>query len=220
MESGKDIFKLYNAAPTLSKCVASKVICAIRCFNVDYLNYNSTNDKTTESKVGVLRDELEKNETSNCYRSIVRECLRKINKNEKTRTSNEDIDRITENIVRLGKAELKAKLKNQNKDYELMRILLVDNNNVSLCSKFCFHLAQACFNNDCHYSKYDRVVRKNLYHYKNLVKEKITKTRFDEHNFGTYIAYCDVIEKLCNKTKLSRNEIDQIIWVYFRQQKE
>ena len=117
MESGKDIFKLNNAAPTLSKCVASKVICAIRCFNVDYLNYNSTNDKTTECKVGVLRDELEKIETSNCYRSIVRECLRKINKNEKTRTSNEDIDRITENIVRLGKAELKAKLKNQNKDY-------------------------------------------------------------------------------------------------------
>ena len=215
-----EIFELENEAPSLNKKVASRVIEAMRCFNVDYGNYNSTNENTTECKVGILATELKKTTTSPLNNDMIKDCLRKINSKESARASITDIDELTNKITSIGKENLKELIRNANNEYELIRILLDGSNNLSLTSKFCFHLASALYKNDCGYSKYDKIVRKHLWHYKGLTKlKKINKTEFDNHEFDKYKRYCNVIGEISERTKLTRNEIDQIIWTYFRQKR-
>lgn len=211
------IFK--NDAPVLNRKNANKAIFALKMLNNHYMDYGTCNKnhKTVEYHIGQLANDLN-NATSVNYK-LLENVLKQINKIEHTRASSKTQKDIAKYISGLNISVFINYLQNENMQYDLTSLLLnhATTKSLSLISKFCFHLANAYFKTDCGYSKFDNIVSTKLHKYNYLLKNKITKNEFASRTVITYRKYCEVIGELCKKTKLSRNEIDQIIWIYFRQ---
>ena len=212
-------FVFKNDAPVLNRKNANKAIFTLKMFNFYYMDYSkyNENDRTVEHYIGRLANDLN-NATSIDY-GLLENTLKQINKIEHTHASNKTIKEITNYIFGLPILQFINYLKNENMEYDLISLLLGNSTikSLSLISKFCFHLANAYFKTDCGYSKFDTIVSTKLHKYNYLLKNKIIENEFKSRTIDTYRKYCGVIGELCKKTKLSRNEIDQIIWIYFRQ---
>ncbi len=223
----KSIFTLYKCQgkdiPVLNSSNADKAIKCLLVYNKNYMNY-STSSVCMEKSFGVFASLLRQNQSSSqtigTLKYSIEELLKELNKREKTRVSKNDLNGIARTINGFKIKVFYGCLKNQKKDYKLVDGLLKAGKKryLSIISKFCFHLACATFNSDCGYSKYDGVVSSNLYFYLNNYStyKMIIPSSFNNKTIDTYKDYCDAIDFLCKQSKISRNDIDQIIWLYFR----
>lgn len=218
--------------PKLNKTNADKVIKALIIYYGDYMNYdNSNNPNEYVYYYRLFKDALKfgkedstiKNICSNSgyvsqykdkYKDmgLIFDLIRKTNALESTRTSIKCVEKLSRIINDLSKREFLLLIKNEDRKYSIIEKLL--NNNVEKClsliSKLCFHFANSIFKSDCGFSKYDRIVSINLSKYCECEPNK-----FDKKDYKTYINYCNTIGFLC-KLGLSRNDIDQIIWLYYK----
>ena len=206
---------------------ATKIEALIR-FNPRYgKTTNEENDKCAMS----LIKELKTNERLYNNREHIRNIIGRINAENSTRMSRNDMDELTKRIRRvISKNDLIRMLKNDNKKYELINLLAKETKqdkhaNFSFATKFChymcLHLLEGEYQDN--YSIYDNNVIKTISEYTD--NQKIIpsyKKSMKESPAEYYMCFQKIIDEILEKkahNRISRNAFDHIMWYYTKTRK-
>jgi len=216
---------LLDNKPTLSKKTARLFLVA-RSVEPGFLNYSIDSKNEVEKSVFLLIEKiksiLDDRDLGDCENEF-KSCLSNIARKEHTRTSNSSVKEYSRYFASLKKRVFLSYIKDKNNEYIGIREFLSHNKGftaLSLVSKFYFHVSFCCYGDKAHYVKYDSLVREHLY----LYCEGLDKNSFDikprekaEKRYQQYKKYSDAISSLCVRHQVSRNELDIIIWTYFKE---
>lgn len=185
--------------------------------------------------IKVFKYLYENNMLGDYYKTLIYIILRKVNSENRTRVSLNDIEKISENIANIKVIDFiellkePANNKGKNCNYELIRII-GDNNYdkryFSFATKFCHFFAFYFFDDGKYrdgFSIYDQVVKDNLkYYYDYYVKndpDNLINKPYDGENkdiplVEIYNNYQHIIDKILDSipSKISRNGFDHIVW--------
>ncbi len=202
---------------------ATKIEALIR-FNPRYgKTTNEENDKCAMSLIKKLKTDERLYKDGEHIRNIIG----RINSENSTRMSTNDMDDLRDIIVGIPKDDLLKMLKNDNGEYELIDILARETKqdkraNFSFATKFCHYMCFYLFDEEKekkyqdNYSIYDNNVINTISDYRKN-KEKIP--RYDKESTKEspaqyYKNYQIIIDKILARKhdKISRNAFDHILW--------
>ena len=177
---------------------------------------------------------LEKNHNDPDFKYYIEAILRRINSENSTRASKDDITKIADEIVKQinKKCEndntkaydtLINELKNQNKEYKIIKYIWEKGSKhyLSLATKFCHYMSFILFfgTEDADtYSIFDSVLKDNLKYYANPlgVDLKYTPQDFKSKKWevirDSYDKYQKTIAEIIEKVNISRNGFDHLVW--------
>ena len=217
----------HNTVPDLCKENARLVLRSL-CVDYNYMNFSNPRQGTKVTFCAQFA-----RNSHNCsgpFPPALRTCLEELVERtaieEKTRgVSKLARQKIVDYFAGMNVQDFRKKLRNKNRKYELVEGALDAlsashcRRELSLISKILVNLAFASFRSDCGYSKYDSIVKGHLYTYLNSMPGNTVvydKNSFNGNNFNVYLEYCSEIGKLAKLHRVSRFEIDQIIWFFGR----
>lgn len=213
-----------GSSPCLSPKTAVAVIQAIKTYNLDYFAFPPTNSNSEYYAVWTLIKALKggaQNVIANTCRHHLEQALKKINACEHTHVKQGDLNQIVSALAKEKCDEFLTKLENANRDYRLFETLVLLSTTkkyTSFYSKVLFNIAMYAFQDDCGYSKYDHVVSSVLFSVAFQRKYNLQKPAISSvATLDGYIEYCNYVGRLCRQFHLSRNDLDQILWLFYRQ---
>lgn len=161
------------------------------------------------------------------YPYLLNTIIRKVNSENSTRGSLDNINTISDNIASLNYDELIKELKDQ-KNYEIIKYFCPEKSDhyLSLATKFCHYMSFTLFCNTDDadlYSIFDRVVNNNLEKYAKrygitFEKKELKDLKSWEEIKKYYQDYQDAINEILNEAeklngeRISRNGFDHLIW--------
>lgn len=187
--------------------------------------YGKTTNEENDKCAMVLIKELKTNERLYNDREHVRNIIGRINAENSTRMSGNDMDDLRDIIAAIPKKDLIKMLKNKNKKYELINLLAKETEhdkhaNFSFATKFCHYMCIYLFEGEKYqdnYSIYDNNVIKTISCYRDNQEEippykKTMKESPAQYYKRFQNAIDDILER--NSDRISRNAFDHIMWYY------